>query len=356
MTRSTHDCLGSTCTCGARSVRFDSIRGDPAWVCLALLCSSMMLFSYLVQRTSGRCFLSFVCRLFCFVVMPRSIPPHLSFFDSDVGREFFCRLWRGSHCGSCFSEQQLSSTMEEIFSDPSFRLFLEEIFDLWQMELHVGCLGSFSRNLESPVFLESLDPSLSLERRCSVLCHFRLAISRIVDVFYLVVESQGRRFRRRRNGREIDWRNGVLPLFSGGCLYFRDVYRHPYFCSLISSVADEPHGCDGRVTGYTGASFLHFLVSVRACSEADQVAVLRAFDAADRASKMPNDVLLSQDCIGDIGSAAYYFRRLFDNSGIASCERFYSESSVFRFLLNCYRDGPLYSVNDVDDIGAPRIS
>ena len=287
--------------------------------------------------------------------MPRPVPSHLSFLDSDVGREFFCRLWRGSHCGSCFADHQLSATMKGIFSHPAFRLFLEEIYELWQMELHVGGLGTFSRNLESPVFLESLDPSMSLEKRCSVLCQFRLAISNIVDLFYVVVTSEGRRFRRRRDGSDIDWRNGVLPLFTGGCPYFREVYRHPYFCSLLSSVADEAHGSDGRVTGYTGASFLHFLVSVRASSEDDQVAVLRAVDAADRAAQLPNDVLLLQDRVGDIGSAAYYYRRLFDNSGSASCERFYSESAVFRFLLNRYRDGPLYSVGNADDVGAPRI-
>ena len=290
------------------------------------------------------------------VIMSRSIPPHLSFLGSDVGREFFCRLWRGSHCGSCFTKQQLSASMEGIFSDPAFRMFLKEIYVLWDMESHVGDLDTFSRRLESPVFLDSLDSSLSLEDRCSILCHFRLAMSKIVDAFYVVEEYHGSRFRRRRAGSDIDWKNAVLPLFTGGCTFFREIYRHPYFCSLISSIADEPHGSAGGVTGYTGETLLHFLVSVRASSEDDQVAVLRAIDAADRASQRPNDVLLSQDRVDEIGSAAYYFRKQFDIDKTAPWERFYSESAVFRFLLNSYRDGPLYSSNDADDIGAPRMS
>ena len=246
--------------------------------------------------------------------------------------------------------------MKGIFSDPAFCQFLKETHDLWEMESHVGRLDTISRRLESPVFFDSLDASLSLGHRCSILCQFRLALSNIVDAFYVVDSSRGRRFRRRRAGSDIDWKNVVLPLFTGDCAFFREIYRHPYFCSLISSIADEPHGSIGCVTGYTGASFLHFLVSVRASSEVDQVAVLRAVDAADRASQLPNDVLMSQDCVGEIGSAAHYYRRLFDVDKTAPLESFYRQSAVFRFLLDSYRGGPLYSTDDVDDIGAPRTS
>ena len=209
--------------------------------------------------------------------MSRSIPPHLSFLDSDVGREFFCRLWRGSHCGSCFSEQLLCSSMKGIFSDPAFRQFLKEIYDLWEMESHVGRLDTISRRLESPVFFDSLDASLSLGHRCSILCQFRLALSNIVDAFYVLDSSRGRRFRRRRAGSDIDWKNVVLPLFTGDCVYFREIYRHPYFCSLISSIADEPHGSIGCVTGYTNlpkdVKAVKMIRSFTDCRGVDQVKV-----------------------------------------------------------------------------------
>lgn len=285
--------------------------------------------------------------------MPQSTPSILKFLDSDVGREFLCRLWRASHCASCMTNQFQCCIMGEIFLDPSFQSFLEEIFDLWSVESHVGSLATYSRDLETPQFASTLDSSIALERRCLIVCQLRLAVSRVVDIFYVVEKSNGRRYRRRRNGDEIDWRSDVAPLFDDGCVLFGEVYRHPLFCSLISSVADEPHGSDGAVTGYTGASFLHFLVSFRGIREDDHVAALRSFNSADRSSVSSNELLLSEDRDPTVGSAAFYFRHLFDTTGSESSDDFASVSPVFSFLRQCYQSGPLHVSNEVDDIGRP---
>lgn len=286
--------------------------------------------------------------------MPQSTPSILRFFDSDVGREFLCRLLRASHCGTCMTNQLRCRTMEEIIMDSSFQSFVEEACELWAVESVVGPFVPYSRVLESPEFALSLDPSIDLDRKCSILCQLRFAVSRVVDIFYVLENAGGRRYRRRRSGDEIDWRSDVIPLFQEESLLFGEVYRLPVFCSLISSVSEEPHGDFGAVTGYTGASFLHFLVSFHCSCEDDHVAALRVFNAVDRATVSSDQLLLSEDRDPIVGSAAYYFRRSFDTTGSQCSDDFAAVSPVFSFLRHCYRSGPLHVANDADDIGQPR--
>lgn len=96
--------------------------------------------------------------------MPRSTPTILRFLDTDVGREFVCRLWRASHCGSCLTNQLQCQTMEEILLSSSFQSFLAEICELWSVDSLVGSLDTYSRDLESPHFVSSLDSTMALER------------------------------------------------------------------------------------------------------------------------------------------------------------------------------------------------
>ena len=284
--------------------------------------------------------------------MPSCSSP-LSFFGGSIGGEVFCRLLRASHCESCAAFHLRCPTFVGVVCDPLFREFLMEVYASSSVRDVVGGVDAFSRSVESYTFAEVPSNSIPLSVKCDVLCQLRFVMDGIAEAFFVEVSSFGRKYRRRRNGGDIDWVGKVVPLLSFDGLRFGAVFRHPYFCSFISSIGNEPHGSDGAIDSYLGPTFLHFMASFRASNEVDQVEALRCFDLADRRSLDPGVLPLSQIRDPSSGAPSYSFRRAFDSSWVCDSASYSASSPVFRFLLDCFRSGPEYRIGDLDDIGAP---
>lgn len=284
--------------------------------------------------------------------MPSCSSP-LSFFGGSVGGEVFSRLLRASHCKSCAAFHLQCPTFVGVVCDPAFHEFLMELYASSDLREVVGGVDAFSRRLESYTFAEVPSNSIPLPVQCDILCQLRFVMDGIAEAFFVEVASLGQKFRRRRNGGDIDWVGKVVPLLSFDGLRFGAVFRHPYFSSFISSIGNEPHGSDGTIDSFVGPTFLHFMASFRASNEEDQVEALRCFDLADRSSVDPGVLPLSQIRHASSGSPSYSFRKAFDSSWVCDSESYSVSSPAFRFLLECFRSGPEYRVGDSDDIGAP---
>lgn len=275
------------------------------------------------------------------------------YFRGSVGGEFFCRLYRATDCPSCASHHLQTPTFRDIINDPSFREFLERLFDTCQLSDVVGSLHPFSRNLERVDLFKDTSSSLPLAVRCEITCQFRLVIDRIASAFFVVRSYAGRTSRIPLRGSEINWETEVVPIFSLPGLRFADVFRHPYFCSLVSSIGSDAHGTEGSVQCFVGPTFLHYMVFCRSTNEEGHLAAIRAFDEADKSSLPSGSVPFSQIRDAACGSAAYYFRKTHDPSWNVDGETYGQKSPVFKYLLDSYRDGPSFRPDVEDDIGAP---
>lgn len=276
------------------------------------------------------------------------------FFRRPVGGELFCRLYRASHCRSCAAHHLQTPTFLDIVNDPSFRSFLEELFDACKLSDIIGSLDPYSRNLERIQLVSDSTPPLSLAVRCNISCQFRMVIDKIATAFFTVRFFVGHRRRVALSGSDIDWRGLVAPIFSMSGLRFADVFRHPHFCSLVASIGSEPHGYDGAVDCYVGPTFLHYMAWCCTDDEESHLVAIRAFDEADKQSlPSPATVPFSQSRDPSCGSAAYYYWKRVGVSSNTSSEAFAESSPVFRYLLTSYRSGPMFRHDVEDDVGAP---
>ena len=280
--------------------------------------------------------------------------PPFDFLRGSVGGEFFCRLYRATDCPSCASHHLQTPTFRDIISDPSFRAFLDHLFAAYQLSDVVGALCPFSRNLERVDLFKHTSLSVPLAVRCEITCQFRLVIDRIASAFFAVRSYSGRTSRIPLRGSEIKWETEVVPIFSLPGLRFADVFRHPYFCSFVSTIGSDAHGTEGSVQCFVGPTFLHYMVFCRSNNEESHLVAIKAFDDADKSSLPTSDTVpFTQIRDPASGSAAYHFRKKFDTSWNVDGESYGKESPVFKFLLDSYRSGPMFRSDVEDDIGAP---
>lgn len=280
--------------------------------------------------------------------------PPFDFLRGSVGGEFFCRLYRATDCPSCASHHLQTPMFRDIINDPSFRVFLEHLFAACKLSDVVGALCPFSRNLERVDLFKHSSTLVPLADRCEITCQLRLVIDRIASAFFVVRSYSGRTSRIPLRGSEIKWETEVVPIFSLPGLRFADVFRHPYFCSFVSTIGSDAHGTEGSVQCFVGPTFLHYMVFCRSKNEDSHLAAIRAFDKADKSSLPTSDTVpFSQIRDSACGSAAYYFRKKHGTSWNVDGETYGKESPVFKYLLDSYRSGPMFRPDVVDDIGAP---